>query len=371
MAETSRPWNGTAVGDATEAPYDAPTEFAALLEAVSNALTTTNHGGVFRWTTGQLLVTGAASPVSISIGQALVNGVWYYNSAPLSIAVPTPTPGNSRIDRIILRKDWTAQTIRVVRLAGVEGGAPVAPSLTQTGATWEIPLAQATITDAGVITLVDQREYLVIPNLHITDAMINDVAFGKITGTVDADTLGGIPAIGFPYKITETVIGVGGGTVDWVNINQNFRHLLVMIDARSMSFGGGLVMDTVQAIFNGDAGNNYEGAGWDRNPIGENWLVSSPLTKVGLAAIPPASATVGHSGGGLSWIPNYRNTNFHKSVSGPGGLYVSTEVTLFNGIGVWRSTAAINRITMETGTNVGNPGRLFAEGSVFSLYGLP
>lgn len=159
MTERSRFWDGVATGDATEAPYDAPTEFAAVLRSLSGAASvTTNLGGVFDAELNELAVTGATSPVSVASGRALAYGNWYESDAAVNVAIPTPA-ASTRIDRIVLRKDWTAQTVRITRIAGVEGGA--APALVQiAGTTWDTPLAQASITTGGAITLTDQREFI-------------------------------------------------------------------------------------------------------------------------------------------------------------------------------------------------------------------
>jgi hypothetical protein len=82
----------------------------------------------------------------------------YENTASVDFAVVSPV-GDTRIDRIVVRADWAAQTVRLAVLTGDEGGS--APALTQdAGTTWEIPLAQASVTTAGAITLTDEREYL-------------------------------------------------------------------------------------------------------------------------------------------------------------------------------------------------------------------
>lgn len=159
MTERSRFWDGVAVGDATEAPYDASTEFAAVLRSICGANgVATNLGGVFDNELNELAVSGASSPLSVASGRALAYGNWYESDAAVSVVVPTPA-ASTRIDRIVLRKDWTAQTVRITRIAGVEGGG--APSLVQiAGTTWDTPLAQASITTGGVITLTDQREFI-------------------------------------------------------------------------------------------------------------------------------------------------------------------------------------------------------------------
>ena len=158
MTEKSRPWDGTATGDATEAPYDAPTEFAEILMAIAQAAKLSNKGGVFKEVDNALAVSGTSSPVAVNTGQAMVWGTWYKNDASVNVAIPTPA-GSTRIDRIVLRKSWSSQTVRITRIAGTEGGA--APAMTQVaGTTWDVPLATVSITTGGVITVTDAREYL-------------------------------------------------------------------------------------------------------------------------------------------------------------------------------------------------------------------
>lgn len=162
MAETSRFWNGTTVGDATESPYDAGTEFAEVMISVSGAGSiATNQGGVFTGQLNELEVTtpGAVSPAVVDTGRAIAYGNWYENGATVNVTIPTPSV-DPRIDRIVLRKDWAAQTVRITRIAGVEGGG--APSLVQVaGTTWDTPLAAITIeTDASISAVTDERQFL-------------------------------------------------------------------------------------------------------------------------------------------------------------------------------------------------------------------
>lgn len=195
MAETSAPWDGVLQGDATIAPYDAPTEWASYWRSVSGAGgIVTNLGGVFSLELNSLsVVNSASSPATIRSGRALAYGTWYENTANVTVAIATPAAA-TRIDRIVLRKDWTAQTVRLTRIAGVEGGA--APALTQTpGVTWDTPLWQASITTGGVITYTDERAWL--PNSPLVLArsakldLVGTAAETNILNyTVPANTLG-------------------------------------------------------------------------------------------------------------------------------------------------------------------------------------
>lgn len=164
MTELSAPWTGTATGDASLAPYDAPTEWAEFWRSLAGAAAIpTNLGGVFAGELNEMAASGAATPVVVATGRALAYGTWYASDAAVNVAVATPAMA-TRIDRIVLRKDWTAQTVRITRIAGVEGGG--APALTQTaGVTWDTPLWQASITTGGVITLTDERGWLNQPRV--------------------------------------------------------------------------------------------------------------------------------------------------------------------------------------------------------------
>jgi len=155
MAENSRFWNGVTIGDATESPYDAPTEFGKVLGSIIGAEGLSNKGSVLQAIGNELKPTIVGATVVIAAGEAWVCRGWYENTAAVAVAIPVPVAA-TRIDRIVLRKDWTAQTIRITKIAGVEGGA--APAITQNvGVVWDLPLARVSTTTAGVMTLTDER----------------------------------------------------------------------------------------------------------------------------------------------------------------------------------------------------------------------
>ena len=179
MAESSIWWTTDGTGDGVGGGYTQ----AQLIKFFSALFVSDDTDeGVAMGYSNELAVSGAATPVSVAAGAALCYGFGYFSTAAENVAVPTPA-GNTRIDRIVLQADWTAQTVRIARIAGVEGaGTP--PALTQTdGTKWEISLAQASITTGGVITLTDEREWL-HPNIEIETAMIEA---GAVTATEIAD----------------------------------------------------------------------------------------------------------------------------------------------------------------------------------------
>lgn len=160
MTQTSRFWNGTALGDALiEAPYDAPSEFARVMLSVAGTDNDANKGGVWYSDLGELAPTNpATTTVRIATGRAMVWGTWYENDASIDTTPAAPSV-STRIDRYVLRKDWATQTVRLTRIAGAEGGA--APALVQSvGTTWDYPICQASTTTGGVVTITDQRTFI-------------------------------------------------------------------------------------------------------------------------------------------------------------------------------------------------------------------
>ncbi len=159
MAEASYFWATTGTGDGTGAGYSAAnlfTIFRALLTGSS-----ANAGGVAPDYLNKLAVSGTATPVTVATGAALAYGCPYVNDVAVTVAIATPTT-STRIDRIVLRVSWAAQTVRITRIAGTEGAG--APSMTQSaGTTWDVPLATVSITTGGVITVTDAREWI-LPN---------------------------------------------------------------------------------------------------------------------------------------------------------------------------------------------------------------
>jgi hypothetical protein len=150
MTEKSLVWGGNTTGDAGPYSFEQWQHMYRILFQTDIA-----DEGIVDAYLNELAVTGAVTPVVVNTGAALVDGVPYESTASVSVTIPTPA-GATRIDRIVLRKSWSAQTVRITRIAGVEGGG--APALVQSdGTTWDIPLAQLSTTIGGAITVTDQR----------------------------------------------------------------------------------------------------------------------------------------------------------------------------------------------------------------------
>ncbi len=177
--------------------------------------------GVLRGQGSELAVSGATSPVDVAAGEAIVDGTWYDNSGITTVVVPTPAT-LTRIDLIVLEKDWTAQTIRLARVAGAEGGA--APTVTQIdGTTWEIKLAEVSITTGGAITVTDFREFNVglagkkIENVALADNDTFHYRTGSGTFENNPVALNTLAETTDPDNNDDTGDGYSVGSI-WVNV---------------------------------------------------------------------------------------------------------------------------------------------------------
>ncbi len=118
-----------------------------------------NELGVFGDSTGM--------QVKVPSGRAWVEGFFYEQDGLLwpniTKAISTADATYPRIDRVVLRLDTVANTISLVVLQGLPAASPTPPSLTQTSAQWDLPLAQITV-DAAVATIAaakvkDERQW--------------------------------------------------------------------------------------------------------------------------------------------------------------------------------------------------------------------
>lgn len=146
-------WGAPTSGDGASAYTE--DETTRLFRAVFGAL---GKGGVILGYDNELAVSGTASPVAVNTGAAFVYGYFYWNTASVNVNVPTPVIGTT-LHKIVLRASWASKTVRLAIISGSDGS-PVPPSETQTpGVTYEITLANISITTGGVITVTDSRSF--------------------------------------------------------------------------------------------------------------------------------------------------------------------------------------------------------------------
>ena len=180
MTQRSLFWDGEVLGDC--GPYVSAQLHDQMFRSVTGC--TGDYGVLFNWR-DNLEVTGTSAPISVASGAAVVYGTFYEADTAVSISVSNPASGYSRYDVIVVRRDASAQTVRIGVVTGNQStGTPTVPSLTQdASATYEIPLANILVEDTGVITVTDAREFAqfsmaLAAGAFVTGDMISD---GEVT----------------------------------------------------------------------------------------------------------------------------------------------------------------------------------------------
>lgn len=131
--------------------------------------------GVIKGQLNELQVYADSTGMQIKVrsGQAYIKGHFYESDAEETLAIGAANSSNPRIDRVIVRLDWTANTIQLSVLQGVAAVSPSAPALTQNSSRWEISLAQiyigATVTTIIAGNVTDER----FPTGFITPTYFN------------------------------------------------------------------------------------------------------------------------------------------------------------------------------------------------------
>ncbi len=155
MTETSFYWGGTTIGDATDSPYDND-EFSDIWRKLFQRDRAT-QGPIDGYENELVITNPSGLTIRMDTGAALVDGKFYENDAQIDTILVAPAV-LTRIDRFVLRKSWGSQTVRMIVIAGTEGAG--VPGLTQTdGVTWDVPLAQVSITTGSVVTITSEREF--------------------------------------------------------------------------------------------------------------------------------------------------------------------------------------------------------------------
>lgn len=336
MTEKSWFWSGQVTGDALDAPYSADEWTDVMRKLLLKDRTTQGYIEAFD---NELAVTNpSGSTIRVATGAALVDGSFYESDANVDNSIATPA-ASTRIDRIVLRKSWASQTVRVTIITGVEGGG--VPSLTQTdGVTWDIALAQASITTGGAITMTDVR---VLARTPLSPA--------------------GTPAM---VEI-ETINGDGViTTFDFQNIPTTpYKNLLILGQGR---IDTAVLEATLSVRFNNDSGANYI----LQNISGANAVAAAAVltgqTEIDIGFITGASGIANHASYFQIYISNFLTTTFFKNLLSDNGHLPNATAADFDLVktgGLWEDATAINRITLIN-SSVG----ALITGSIATLYGI-
>ena len=113
--------------------------------------------------------------VKVRSGRAWIEGHFFESDAEVVLTLGSNSSGSTRIDRVIIRADFTANTIALAVLAGTPGAG--APAVTQSTSTWEISLAQVSVPSGGVS--IDAAQ--VTDERRLTATATGELAFAQVT----------------------------------------------------------------------------------------------------------------------------------------------------------------------------------------------
>jgi hypothetical protein len=163
--------------------------------------------------------------------------------------------------------------------------------------------------------------------------------------------------------LIQRVAGTGSsGTITFSSIPQTYKHLQIRINARSTETGTPSISAFSRA--NGDTGSNYtrhaiEG---DGGSVGLTGLANQ--TSLMLLRVSAADATANVMGTGIIDILDYSSTSKFKTFRSIAGTDNNGGGIIKLHSGLWRSTSAIDTLTIFLSSNN------FTSTSTFALYGM-
>jgi len=331
MTEFSFPWSCTVAGDGGASSYS-----LAIVEDTNKFLSniTPDTAGVIYWTqspySGLLEPTNpAGSTVRIASGVGIVEGWVYTNDANVDFDI-NASPGNiNATDIIVLQRVAASQTVRLARIGGAVSSKAV---LTQTAATWEVPIVDVVLDGAGNFSSISDARVLATPS-------------------------------GTAVKLGVFTSAGGSATATFSSIAPLFSHLLLKGRIRGTTAAASVAL---QMTFNSDGGANYDWIAHTANSAGTlSETDAAADTSIGNMKTTAANGTTDYYDSFEILIPFYRLTTGYKNALSKNTFFgdgAAFEIT--QGAAWWRNTGAITRIDIAVAA--GN----FADGSSITLMGL-
>lgn len=173
------------------------------------------------------------------------------------------------------------------------------------------------------------------------------------------------PGIDEMDLIQRAVVGVDGvSAIEFTSIPQTYQHLHLRVMIRTNRTNTG---EALTIRFNDDTANNYtffilygEGTG---SAAGAAY--TSSQNKIEFQSMAASSAAAGIFGIAVGDILDYTNTTKNKVVRGISGIEYNGSGVITLNSGLWMSTAAINKITLDQPISTA-----FVQYTTAALYGV-
>lgn len=361
MTESSIPQQGLITGDASLAPYSADA-FSLYISKIIGYGASRDNYGIVRGNSavpasnvafyGLDVRANGTTAITLKSGTAVVKGTLYENTADLSFIVAANASGNPRIDTLVIRKDYVAQTLRAVLKQGTPAVSPVPPTITQTvGVTWEIPIADIAVANGfASITQLDilPRNYYANEVDRVVLDQVKNVSGGElVTGDVVVFQQNTVEQIEANTTTTQNDSQIGGV---WIGrtANNGYGRVLVrglgLVNVGSTALSGEtLITHTVAK----QAATCIANTHWGVNQIGR--LVSNAVsTGLQLAYI---NVRAGHR-----W--DYARVVDQQNQNVAGGTFTN---------GAWRTRTLNSVLTNQ----LGQPNAFFNPAPAANIISLP
>lgn len=151
-------------------PFEAGSGYEATTEAEWRNLWSQVEPGVVKtvnstWDMNRLQVYADSTGMQVKVksGRAMAHGHWFKRDAEATLAISAADATNPRIDLVVLRIDWSANTETVTVITGTPAASPSAPSPVETATQWDVPLAEVAVAAAASTiaagNVTDRRQY--------------------------------------------------------------------------------------------------------------------------------------------------------------------------------------------------------------------
>ncbi|MGU9539268.1 hypothetical protein ACQX0N_09840 [Clostridium tepidum] len=125
--------------------------------------------------TGLQVIDNNNMSVTVQAGKGWINGYYYQNTGDFILKIDIADSLLNRIDRVVLRLDYSKRAVNLFIKKGTFASSPVAPSLQRDADMYELGIADIYVR-AGVISIIQS---------NITDLRLNSNVCGIVHGVVD------------------------------------------------------------------------------------------------------------------------------------------------------------------------------------------
>lgn len=220
--------------------------------------------------------------VDVSAGRLLLQGNFGENSTTKNLAIASNVSGNPRIDLVVVRITSATPTIQLDILQGTPAGVPVAPTLTQTAATYEVALAQIAVANGfasiGTAQITDKRAWA-------SAQAIRAPSTGSATALPYPSFTSAAPIITLPVSGTTAITSIAAGPAGTILILEFASATCSVANGSNLKLGGNYTSTALGTLTLESDGANWievaRGLGGQQNP---NLVLAGPTTGVGSVA---------------------------------------------------------------------------------------